>query len=174
MRRRVHGGEHASVARALHNLALAKHRAGDLGAATELYREALDLRRRVLQPDHIDVARSAAALGELLYERGADAEAKPLLSLALEIRTTRLGEDHVDTAETKSALGACLTSANRFAEAEPLLLEGYAVLQQARGSRTDTSIRRTLRSLIELYEATGRPDRASVYRDRLGDRTVEG
>jgi len=77
-------GDEASLSNALLNLALARHHnLGELDAAEETYRQALELARR--SGDRSEEVQDLFYLGELLRERGRLAEAEIMFSRGLEV-----------------------------------------------------------------------------------------
>jgi tetratricopeptide (TPR) repeat protein len=73
----------------------------------------------------------------------------------------------------EAGLGACLLGQQKYAEAEPLLLRGYKEMKE-RESQVPPVYRwrltRALEWLVQLYEATGRPDEAAKWRKELEQR----
>ena len=69
-----------------------------------------------------------------------------------------------------TVLGACLVGQQKYAEAEPLLLRGYEGLQHADTIPTSLRSKRLNQAqgrLVRLYEAWGKPDQASRWRQQL-------
>lgn len=140
---------------------------GDFDAAEELYREALALRLGRLGPEHPDVAWSLANLAWVRQQQGQYAEAEELDRQALAIRRKGLGDEHPDVARSLTNLGACLTKQGRYPEAEQALSEALTILRQMPEPPHPYECV-TLDKLVKLYEAWGKPDRASVYRPQQG------
>jgi len=86
----------------------------------------------------------------------------------LHIRRAAFPEGHRKTVEARRALSAALTTLGRYEEAESTLLEGYDALRQQRGAQ-DSRVRAVWEQLVRLYDAWGKPARASAYRDPLDD-----
>ena len=66
--------------------------------------------------------------------------------------------------------GAALAGRKQFAEAEPLLVQGYEGMKQHQAkipAANKHCLTDSLERLVELYEATGRRDRAAVLRKDL-------
>jgi serine/threonine-protein kinase len=160
------GEEHPEVANTMTNLARTLHDQGDYEAAEPLYRQALDLRRKKLPAGHPDIAYSLIGLGRLLSDKGTPRDAEPLLREGLDIRRKAFPTGDWRTAEAESVLGGCLAALHRYDEAEPLLVESYATLKAKRGERNNLT-QQTLKRLIDLYEAWGKPDQAAQYRALL-------
>jgi tetratricopeptide (TPR) repeat protein len=163
MLRKLLGNEHPDVAASLDNLADVLREKGDYAEAEALYHEALTMRRKLLGNEHPAVAETLIGLGTLLVKRGDAGPAEALLLEALHIREKGLPKGHPDIAETQSALGGCLAALGRYHEAEPLLLESYGVLKSKRGEHS-SAVRAAAERLVRLYEALGKPEKASKYR----------
>lgn len=79
--------------------------------------------------------------------------------------TENLPTGHWRVFDARSVLGSALLAQGRTDEAEPLLLAAPAVL----ADRTDAAskyTRQAIERVVELYERTGRPERASRWRER--------
>ncbi len=69
-------------------------------------------------------------------------------------------------------LGECLIGQAKYADAEPLLLSGYeGLIQLAHGFQASRNgdIKRALRSLSQLYEATGESRKTEQWKEKLAD-----
>ena len=65
-------------------------------------------------------------------------------------------------------LGQSLVRQRRFRDAETLLVEGHAVLNdQPDSDRSVGRTRRALRRIIDLYDAWGKPEKATEWRAKL-------
>lgn len=61
---------------------------------------------------------------------------------------------------------------NKLAEAEPLLLAGYKGMKQREAKIPAVgkpNLKETLRRLVQLYDATGCPDRAAEWKQKLAE-----
>lgn len=101
---------------------------------------------------------------------GQFAKAEPLLreNLDLVVKTGNGKTWSMFTA--KSTLGQTLQGLKKYEEAEPLLTQGYEGLKQHKDELPEPRIRvipETLQSLIELYEATNKPEEAAKWRTEL-------
>ncbi len=158
--RRALGNEHPSVARGMNNLATWIIESDDKVAAEPLMREALALRIRLLGKEHADVASSMTLLAGLLVDTGRFEEAFSLASGAKEIYIKALGPDHWRTASAASAEGAALAGLRQYEKAEPLLEQSSTILNND-GGATHSYVASSTRWLAKLYQATGRPDKAT-------------
>jgi serine/threonine-protein kinase len=166
LRRKILGVGHPQVAYSLHNLATTLYQLGECAEAIPLIVEALELWRKQLGERHPHVGMSLTRLAELQLELGDLDEAELHARQAQEILSSALPADHPWIYDAQSALGACLARQKRYPEAEPLLLGVYDDLQRTapgRGPRAP----KTLKRLVDLYEAWGKPDKAAEYRALL-------
>ncbi len=135
---------------------------GQKGEAERQYRTALHLTQAAPNAAASSVAGSEAALGRLLCESGTQEEGTRMMRDALEIRQRLLPPTHWRIGYTEALLGRCLAVQRSFTEAEPLLLRGYELLRAQRGDGREET-RQTAGSLVALYKAWGKPDRAALY-----------
>jgi hypothetical protein len=115
--------------------------------------------------DHGLLAQSAKAL----LDQGKFAEAEPIARACLAIRQKQTPDDWL-TFNTQSMLGGALLGQKRYAEAEPLLLSGDEGMKQRAGQISPAGkirLKEALQRLVELYEATNRPDRAAESKREL-------
>jgi serine/threonine-protein kinase len=156
------------IGHALAGLAQAKRGQKQYEEAERFFEEALTHYRKALADGHERIAKPLLAWGRMRLERGQPAKAEPLLREALHIRRAAFPEGHRKTGEARRALSAALTTLGRYEEAESTLLEGYDALRQQRGAQ-DSRVRAVWEQLVRLYDAWGKPARASAYRDPLDD-----
>jgi hypothetical protein len=64
---------------------------------------------------------------------------------------------------TQSWLGRTLLARKKYADAEPLLLASYEGLKNPSGEGDEKS----LELLVKLYEATGKKEKAEMWRKKL-------
>jgi serine/threonine-protein kinase len=166
MRRQLFGDEHPDVVLSLTFLGWSLEETGDLDAAEPLFRESLEIGRRLGGDRSLSVAISSWWLGSLLVEKGEPAAALPYAVQAEEIYTELLPPTHWALAGAAGLRGACLAGLGRFEEAEPLLLDSYVVLERELSKRSVFTLG-ILESLVELYDAWGRPAEAARYRAML-------
>ena len=164
--RRTVGETHPDIARTLIAMAALERERGDYERALALYEEASTLVKQALGHRHIDVATALVGLGSIHLLSGNPAQAGDPLSEALDIHLEVYQKNHRTTADTKSWLGAQRTRTGAYGEAESLLLESYEVLRTGRG-RQARNTKRTLRHLVELYEALEDEQETDRYRSVL-------
>ncbi len=162
---KIYGTEHPEIAQTLGNVASFLMETGDFERAEEMIHEELELNLKLLGPEHPRVADSYQGLAEIAIEKGNTEEAERLALQALEIYRGALPEENTKIAGGKNTLGHIYMLQGRYEEAEPLLLESYATMEAVQ-DRAPYRIA-ALESLIELYDALGKPELASEYRARL-------
>jgi serine/threonine-protein kinase len=163
VRRAIYPAGHPEVATGLTDLAATLWSRGDLDQAEALYRDALVLLRRGSGDEHAEAMHAERLLGSLLIEKGEAAEAEAFLRDALHKCVARFGDDYLLTALTRYRLGEALLARGAFDEAGPLLHASYDRYRErfGEGARQTRTI---ARSLVKLYEASGRPGDAAPYR----------
>jgi tetratricopeptide (TPR) repeat protein len=166
------GADHPQTLGAVNNLGAAYFVAGKFDQAVPLLEQAAHGRKAKLGADHPDALASAstlAAVGERLLAGGNHTAAQRPLRAALAILTASR-PDGWETAAARALLGTALLASKKYPEAERLLLAGYAGLYrhadampyQLRAGR----LREVAGRLLLLYEATGRPERAALWRKK--------
>jgi eukaryotic-like serine/threonine-protein kinase len=166
VKRRLLGVDHPDVAVDEAHYARLLHRRGNDSAATTLYRHALSIARRQLPGVHPLTATTLLGLGELWLDQGKAARAEPLLREAYAIRRTGLPPGHPYIAEAEQAMGAVIMAQRRYVEAERYLRPSFKALQAAYGD-ADPRTQAGRRRLIALYDASGQPRQADLYRAEL-------
>jgi len=162
MNRRMLGNEHPEVSTNLNNLALLLREKGDYNQAIVLFREVTEIDRKNLGDDHPYVANAMRNLAAALVRKGDYKSAEELFHKAIAIQHKTFAEKSWEIATTKLLLGTCHTKAKRFKEAEPLILEAFPIIEKNFGAlhpRTQAAVK----SLIGLYEAWGKPEKAAAY-----------
>jgi serine/threonine protein kinase/Flp pilus assembly protein TadD len=163
--RRLLGAENPYTLRTMKILADALRDRGQSAEAERLFREVLTAERKRLDPDHLDLAETLAGLGSVLTKHDHPAEADALLRECLAIREKKLPAGHWQVYSARSLLGGSLARQGKFVEAEKLLLASFEGLSKSEGS-PPRRIREALDRLIELYEKSGKPERAQVWRNK--------
>jgi serine/threonine protein kinase/tetratricopeptide (TPR) repeat protein len=106
-------------------------------------------------------------LGRNLLAQRKWADAEVVLREALDVGEQRQ-PDAWTTFDARSMLGGALSGQQKYAEAEPLLVRGYEGLKQRKDQLPEPAmLTKALEQLVQLYEATGRTDRAAAYRQEL-------
>jgi tetratricopeptide (TPR) repeat protein len=105
----------------------------------------------------------------LMQERFVEAE-----RVARECLTMNEGmrPDDWATFHSRSLLGGSLLGQEKYAEAEPLLVSGYEGMQQREDKISEVSkprLKEALQRLVQLYQRTGRPEKASELKATLSE-----
>jgi tetratricopeptide (TPR) repeat protein len=151
----------------IHTLAWVCQWTGDLDRADRLLREVLDHDRRQdesrIRPNGMATRLASLALNLLL--QGRPDEAEPLAREAVGLNQI---EGH-HRFYSVSVLGAVLLGQKKYAEGEPLLLQGYQGLKQ--NEAVHPAVRRWRKQVgewvVRLYDATGQPEKARMWREKL-------
>jgi tRNA A-37 threonylcarbamoyl transferase component Bud32 len=151
-------------------------KAGRSAEVAKLAPEYLAAVRKTSPKDSPELEGALAWCGSALLQVKAYATAEPFLRECLAIRE-KTQPDSRTTSATRSMLGGALLGQKKYAEAEPLLVAGYegmkrreaTILPQGRISLTEA-----LERLVQLYEASNRPDEASRWRKELEARKAAG
>ena len=160
---RTVGEKHNNVATTLNNLAGAVRQQGRYEEALAFATQALEIGLASYGPNHPSVAIFEVAVSRAHLDGRNPAKAEPLLRDALRIQRRAYKPDNWRIGMTCSLLGASLTGLARYAEAEELLIEARKVLRDVPG-REGREAAATRTRLVALYEAWGKPDKASPYR----------
>jgi tetratricopeptide (TPR) repeat protein len=137
---------------------------GRLAEAETCFRQALAIRRK----NNHDVDVALSALGSTLRRQQRYSEAEPLYRECLAMRETNCPNAWY-TFYTREMLGATLLGKRKYDEAEPLLLSGYEGMKQREDKIRDRTkvLTETLQNLVQLFEATSRPEQAEEWRTKL-------
>lgn len=123
-------------------------------------REYMETIEAIQGPENVDVG-GLSQLAIIFFDKGAFDAAVARQTEVRDWWARSYGEDYVLTLRAELLLGRMLTAAGRFEEAETLLASALATLESQRG-REDRFTRQAIQSLIQLYEAWGKPDRAAA------------
>ena len=174
IKRRVLGPEHPSGFNTMYNLARVYGEEHKYAEARALYATLLEIQRRKLGPRHNNSMDTMASFCELEVQAGNYNAAEPLLRETWNgLKETR--PDYWRTYYIQSLLGSVLMHQKQYADAEPLLLSGYAGLIQHREAiplLSRSSVIDVGESIVELYRASGRADKASEWEAKVADEKV--
>ena len=104
-----------------------------------------------------------------MLQVNAYADAEPLLRECLAIRE-KTQPDLWSTPHTKSKLGRALLGQKKYTDAEPLLIAGYEGMRQREATippQEKPRLTEALEYVIQLYEATNKPEQAAKWRKQL-------
>jgi tetratricopeptide (TPR) repeat protein len=105
-------------------------------------------------------------LGYALLGAQKYAEAEGVLHECLKIREKQLPESW-HRFDAASMLGGALLGQKKYKEAEPQLLQGYVGLEQRENRFPVIRLHEAAGRLVHLYEATGQPQKAAQWREKL-------
>jgi eukaryotic-like serine/threonine-protein kinase len=138
---------------------------GNFTEAEACFRQSLAIRRKSGGQD-LEVALSS--LATTLRHQQRFAEAEPLYRECLASRETNCPNAWY-THYTRAMLGATLLGKRKFDEAEPLLISGYEGMRERESSIRERNkvLAEILQNIVQLFEATSRPEEASDWRTKL-------
>jgi serine/threonine protein kinase/tetratricopeptide (TPR) repeat protein len=166
MNRRLLGEVHPEIASYLNNLGMVLRDSGQLAEAETTFRQSVDLHHRLYGPDHPNYGNSVVNLAALLARTGKFEEAERYYLEVIALYSKIYGEKNFNTATVRSLLAECLIKTKKFPQAEKLLVECLAIIKGQFGQdhpRTQATVRR----LVALYEAWGKPAKMAVYKAML-------
>jgi tetratricopeptide (TPR) repeat protein/predicted Ser/Thr protein kinase len=164
--RRVLGPDHPDTLNNLADLGFMYERQGKHAAAESYVSQALVGRRRALGPSHPDTLSSVADLAQVYHSEGKFAKSETLAREAVDFMRKAQPDDW-QRFRAESLVGAALAGQKRFDEAEPLLLQGYRGMADRKdrmGPPNQYYLDCASEWMATLYEAWGRPDKASQWR----------
>jgi serine/threonine protein kinase len=161
------GPEHASTVISMQYLASAYELSGRRDLALPLWRGLGDLWKRKDGANSARYADAMALVGQNLLQQKQWVEAEMILRDILTIRDTREAEEW-RTFNRKSLLGGALLGQKKYEDAEPLLRAGYEGMK-LRAEKIPAAgkvrLAEALDRLIELAEATNKPEEARALKD---------
>jgi hypothetical protein len=141
----------------------------DLPGLETVLAEQLQALRPQLGSDTPELAAVIAQLTTTLLEEKQFARAEPLARECLAIREVKLPGDW-RAFNARSMLGGALLGQEKHAQAEPLLLSGYEGMKEREATIPDMGklrLKEALQRILQLYEATNRPDKAAEWKHKL-------
>lgn len=166
LRRKVLGPQHPALAATLRNLAALAQQAGRLDEAGAMLQEALTVSRKAFGNEHPQIAEIMARLAAVCLKRDDLEQADALCRDALNMQRKLLGDGHPQVLPTMGLLGKILTRRQQFAEGETVLLQTYEAARKQSGERAAGTVQ-SLKNLVELYDAWGKPDQAAAWGEKL-------
>jgi eukaryotic-like serine/threonine-protein kinase len=167
--RRVLGPEDIDTLWETVNLGEVYESLGKYNLARTYEAQALAGLRRVQSPEYPETLTAETDLALDDVSLGDCTQAEPLVREVLE-KDKKVQPDDVERFFAESLLGACLTGEKKYAEAEPLLLEGYQgmVTRKARMLAVPDlrELDRTREWIVELYRASGKPEKAIEWKKK--------
>jgi len=144
-------------------LAEVLHEKGDWAASEDLYRATLESGRELWGSGHLKTLRVMNGLAQVLGDRGGLSDAESILREAVEQAEQSYPKDFWYMTVLHERLGSCLVTQEKYQEAEPLLIRCLERAQASRRLSADFE-KHVARSLVVIYEATGRHRRATALR----------
>jgi non-specific serine/threonine protein kinase/serine/threonine-protein kinase len=169
--RKVPPSDDPGVLQSLDALHKVLTRQGKAAEAEAVAREALAVRRKALGDEHSTRAVALADRAIELLRQERFAEAEPLARECLAIREKTAPDDWV-TVNTRNCLGECLLGQQKYQEAESLLVSAYEGLMRLKKelpAHARAYPREAAQRLVQLYEATGRPEKAAEWTRKLAE-----
>jgi eukaryotic-like serine/threonine-protein kinase len=164
------GATHHKTQAALTLLSDAYELSGKVAEAEPLRRDYLEVQRKLTPvPDAPQVGTALALLGLNLLRQEKWADAEKVLRECLASRRKWESRSWT-TFNAASLVGASLLGQKKYQEAEPLLREGYEGMKQRETSippQGRIRVTEALERLVNLYDETGRKDRADELRKLL-------
>jgi tetratricopeptide (TPR) repeat protein len=151
-------------------------KAGRSAEAVKLAHEILADARKTAPKDSPQLAAVMATVSTALLQAKAYAEAESLLRECLAIREKN-DRDGWTTFNSKVQLGAALLGQKKYTEAEPVLVAGYEGMTQREATmppQAKDRLPEAIERLVQLYEATGKPNEAARWRKKLDARITVG
>jgi serine/threonine protein kinase/tetratricopeptide (TPR) repeat protein len=165
---RLYGAEDARTLIAAGSLIFVLEVQGKWAQAEPLRWRRLQKARARDGPTSTQATREQFHLGRNLLEQRKYAEATPLLRQALAVFEKTPPSGWTFTAQR--LLGEALAGQKKYADAEPLLLRAYEAMKRSEDKfpvETRRQLVKTVRQLVQLYEATGQKDRAAQWRKKM-------
>jgi hypothetical protein len=139
----------------------------------EVALEFVEINRRHFEKtkeNQIAWAGELARVADYLLQYKQYAPAEPIAAECLTLRQKNLGLKDWRTCNAMSMRGEVLFRLKRPEEAEPLLLQGYEGLRDHEAEIPPAfrllRLYQVVDRLVQLYEATGKPDKAAEYREK--------
>ncbi len=162
------GPDHSEAIVTASNLASAYLSVGRLEEAERKYRNILERRPEATPHANPNVI-ALSGLGRALLFQKRYREAETVLRECVAIQEKLMPTSWLRFYAT-SMLGGAIFEQGRHAEAEPLLLSGYEGIRQRERVLSPSGKKRLTEAgerIVRLYEATGRPDQAQDWRQKL-------
>jgi len=160
------------IADLLQNSALLPHENEEpLPVREKSLRELLEHLRTQLPADDPQLDSPLVMLTQILIDEQKFVEAEAAVRESLAFREKNM-PDKWFTSNTRSVLGGILAEQKRYGEAESLLITGYDGLKQQENmlpAAGKLCLRNSLERLVQLYDATGRPEKAADWKQKLAE-----
>lgn len=134
--------------------------------AEPLVEDTVAKQRAALGRDHPTTLIATQVMADLYRAQGRGEEALQLYLLILQAREKALGADHPELQDTLAGLASIHLAKGMEASAEGYLLRAFKLAEDNPAFKSER-ISEILRMLIQLYESSGTPEKATLYRERL-------
>jgi tetratricopeptide (TPR) repeat protein len=141
--------------------------AGEYERALAIYRELKPILIEARGLEHADVLTVLRNEGLALRSLQRYEEALIVLEEAIEIAVRMHGEEHPQTARSRADYGTVLLNLKRYAAAENNLVRAFEFCLEDLGQEHPKT-RNIAEWLTRLFEETGKPDQADLYRSYSG------
>jgi hypothetical protein len=169
MSRRLLGNENKIEFVSFNELNLLLLRQGKLAEIEALFSDRLQGLQERLPADDAKIIGALGDLNRILVLEGKFPEAEQRTRESLGLLETKLPDDW-RTFNSRSLLGGSLLGQKKYDDAEPYLLTGYQGMKQREDKIPDAGkpyFKEALQRLVQLYQATGRPDQAAEWKHKL-------
>jgi serine/threonine protein kinase len=134
--------------------------------AETLIDESIEILGKTLPREDRRIVNAEATRAALCLANGKFAEAEKAAVVVVALRSRPGAVDSPwRLGAIKSVLGGALAAQKKFTDAEPLLLEAFQMLE-ADPRAPKRRVSESLQRVIQLYEASGKPDEAAKWRAR--------
>jgi tetratricopeptide (TPR) repeat protein len=143
--------------------------AGKTPEARALAKELLQSAREAFPGESLPHFAALADAGWTLLQAKVYADAEPFLRETLS-RGEKYFPDFWRTHHARLLLGVALLGQQKFADGEPLLAAGYAAMHEREAQiprEVKFPLTQAVQWVVELYDASGKPDKATQWRTRL-------
>jgi len=163
--RRLFGEDDPDTLATMHNLATLYYQRQRYAESARLNETVLEAKRRSQGDDHPEVLFTMHNLATSYHKMGRYQDAERLYLDVIRLKERVLGEAHWTTAQSVVMLGTLKLELKQYEEAEALLSRAYATQVAGLGKSHPRTLE-PARRLAELYEAWGKPTKASEWRAR--------
>ncbi|MGH9866922.1 MAG: HEAT repeat domain-containing protein [Candidatus Polarisedimenticolia bacterium] len=155
-----------AAAGAVQRQAFSLHQRGDTSRAIHMGERALEIRQSLLGKDHPELAADFDNLGVMSLAAGQLELSRVRLLKSLDLRR---GSERPDpaVASTHDNLGVIALRRARYQEALDWYFQALDIREYSLGKNSE-EVASTLRSIADVYEKSGDPKQAEIYRQRAG------
>ena len=164
--RRVIGEEDPVTLTTMNNMAGMYYMQKRYSEALQLAVTTFEVLRKTLGEDAPRTLGTQHNVATDLDKLGKHDEAEQLYRKTIDAKRRVLGDAHPDTAKTERALAEMYVNLHRYSDAEPLALTAYDAFHRAVGDASALT-QGAIRTVVSLYEAWGKPDKAAEWRAKL-------